>query len=233
MKIWKEVFLNYNGDVDSSTIFEVSLRCIRIKTPMRNYIPTLLLGMAAIFVVSCQKETPDTPDSNPLVGNWKFIGITAHTNTTSQTSFGSSVLKNITLSDYTTINNAGTIAINTNTFAGAGITYQIDDFVKTYMYEDNDLIDSMTLPFQVTLPSSNSSSNYQLIGQDSIYFNGQGFFSTRTSTTIPAPSGARFTIDGAILKMTTAVVKDSSVTNSGVTQSSHQAASVIITMEKQ
>jgi hypothetical protein len=199
---------------------------------MRNFILAPLVIIVAISVVSCQKDSPATPDSNTLVGNWKFIGITAHTNTTSQTAFGSTVLKNITLSDYTTINNAGTIAINTNTFTGAGITYQIDDFVKTYMYQDNDLIDSMSLPFNATMPSSNSSSNYQLIGQDSIYFNGQGFFSTGTSTTIPAPSGARFTIDGNILKMTTAVVKDSSVTESGVTQSSHQAASVVITMKK-
>lgn len=200
---------------------------------MRNFIPALLLIMVAIFVVSCQKDTPATPDSNPLVGNWKFIGITANTNSTAETSFESSALKTVTASNYTTINNAGTIAINTNTFSGTGITYQVDDFVNTYIYENNDLIDSISMPFSATVPSSNSSSNYQLIGQDSIYFNGQGFFSTGTSTTIPAPSGARFTINGNILKMTTAVIKDSSATDSGITQFMHQAASVVITMEKQ
>jgi hypothetical protein len=199
---------------------------------MRNIVLVLLITVMAVSFVSCKKDDVNPTGSNPMTGNWKFIGLAATTESTVQLSEGSSQFKTLTVSDYATINNAGTIAITSSTLTAAGIEYQINDVANTYTYEDNVLTDSIAFLFKVTVPPSNSTSNYQLIGQDSLYFNGQGFFNTGSSS-LPPPQGARFTINGNILKITTSVLKDSSITDSGVTQSSHEAALVVITMEKQ
>jgi hypothetical protein len=212
--------------------FLIILYVFMQKKFMKNLVPVLLIATMAIGFVSCQKDKVNPTGSNPLVGNWKFTGLGAATESSYKLSDGFSQFKTVTLSDYATINNGGTIAITSNTLAGAGISYQINDVANTYTYEDDVLLDSTAFPLNFTLPPANSSSNYQLIGQDSLYFNGQCFFNTGSSA-LPPPEGARFTINGNILKITSAVLKDSSSTDSGVTQFFHQAALVVITMEKQ
>ena len=196
---------------------------------MKRYlIYSLLAGMVIFY--SCKKENSNT---NPaLQGNYKLKYFTSNTNSTITGSDGE---KSVTTSDYTTINNLGTIAFDGSNLTTVGVTYTINAVAKGYIYQDNLLLDSSSFPFNFTVPPFSSVASYQLAGTDSIYFP-QGALTTGlggSGNIQYGASGGRYTLNGALLTITQTALKDSSFIASGVTFQMKESAVISIVMEKQ
>src|SRR5258706_4132952 len=128
-----------------------------------------LVVLTAIAFAACQKES-NSPQQIDLVGSWNFTSLNAQTQTVAEYDFFGTAEKSISTSEYTTTNNAGTVTFDGSVMNTVGLTYTVSTSVKTYTYENDVLIDSAELPFTYTLPSTNSTAEYELIGSDSIYF---------------------------------------------------------------
>ena len=142
--------------------------------------------------------------------------------------------KVITISDYSTINNAGNVIFNNGILTAQGVTYSVDTQSKTYQYDGADLLDSLILPFTFTVPAINSAGQYKVVGADSIYFpqggittgiNGSGSYQT-------AASGGHYRFNGNLLTITQNFAKDSSFTESGETYHQIETATSSIVFEK-
>jgi hypothetical protein len=194
----------------------------------------ILPGMlsAIVLLAACNKESSNSNTSSAIEGTYNFKYISAKTNSDITGSFGDKV---ITTSDYTTTSNAGTITFSNSMLTATGLTYTVDTEAKYYLYDGANLLDSSSFPFTFTLPASNSSGQYQLIGSDSIYFpqggitaaiDGNGYYQS-------GASGGRYTLNGKLLTITQSFVKDSTFDDSGETYNMIESASASIVMEKQ
>ncbi len=194
----------------------------------------LLLSSLAVIVIlaSCKKEDTPQNTSASIDGSYKLKYITANTNSIVTVSDGE---KTITKSDYTSTNNQGIINFNNSTLTATGLSYTVATEAKGYIYFGADLIDSVTYPFSVTLPASNSVAPYQLIGADSIYFP-QGSLTTGiggSGASQSGPSGGRYSLAGNLLTITQHYAKDSTFNISGDTYHQQNVAIASIVMEKQ
>jgi hypothetical protein len=169
---------------------------------MRKKIP--LLPLLLLAAGSCKKSNSST--GNTLSGSWNLIDIVAHTRSAVDQVYGGDDYEDVTISDYTTTNNAGTI-----TFAGgvantSGITYEASFTALDSTYMDGQSLGTVTLPYDITIPPTSGSSKYQLIGSDSLYFPAGGVFSMGTGGgTQTTPEGSRFTIHGDTLAIVTSI----------------------------
>ena len=207
--------------------------------------PSLLIA-ATVFVatvfIACRKDIddpisrPDDPvdsTNNSIKGTWNFISMNAQTRGITEVNFGGESQKSVSALDYITSNNAGTMAINDSVMSIAGITYTLSGNVKKYKYKNGSLIDSVSTPFNFTLPLANSSSKYKLINADSIYFPEGGFISIARATTPISPSGGRINISNNALILSQSFHK---ITTGNVAGSSYhiiESGTAIITFQKQ
>ncbi len=192
----------------------------------------LLCSLAIIAILaSCKKD--NTPGNTAgLEGTYKLKYLNAQTNSTLTGSAGDKV---ITLSDYTTENNQGTIVFNSTTLSATGLAYSVNSPAKYYQYDGTDLIDSSSYPITFTLSPSNSTSQYQLIGADSIYFPQGAATSSMPGggTTATLPSGGRYSRNGNLLTIKQYVSRDSSFQDSGETYLLKESATTNFVLEKQ
>lgn len=72
----------------------------------------LLLITATGCFISCKKDSSDTPNNQSIVGNYKFVSLTASTISTQIVSDGVTEDKSVTYSNYTTKNNTGILVID-------------------------------------------------------------------------------------------------------------------------
>ena len=175
------------------------MRNMRKKLPL---LPLLLLAAA-----SCKKSNSGTGNSgNSLTGSWNLIEIVAHTSSSVDQNYGGDDYKDVTVSDYTTTNNGGTIAFTGSVANTTGITYEASFIAVDSSYMDGQLIGTFSAPYDLTIPASSGSSKYQQIGSDSLYFPAGGAFTVGTSGgTQTTPVGSRFTIHGDTLAITTGI----------------------------
>lgn len=199
---------------------------------MKKFNPYLAILVAAITIVSCKKDEPSSA-TNQITGNWKFISIAANTQSTLLSDMGTDTYKSVTISHYTTINNTGTVSITGNSFTGKDIGYSIDDSISSYTYINDELLDSTNMPFSFDLPASSSVSNYQLIGQDSIYFTGGNIVNSSGGSETAMPSGCRFTVEGTTLKLNCRASKDSTINEGSMTGRLTESGVFTMTLEKQ
>lgn len=193
----------------------------------------LLCSLAAIVMLASCKKDDNTPDKTAgLEGTYKLKYLNAQTNSTLTGSYGDKV---ITISDYTTENNQGNIVFNSTTLSATGLAYSVSSAAKYYLYDGTNLIDSASFPIAFTLPPSNSTSQYQLIGADSIYFpQGSGTSSMPGGgTTATLPSGGRYSWNGNELSIKQHVSRDSSFQDSGETYQLKESAITNFVLEKQ
>src|SRR5215467_5036572 len=85
-----------------------------------------------LFFTSCQKEVNYANNNSPansggtgntsdIVGDYDFVGLSAHTQSTvTVTELGQEV-KTVTVSDYASQNNAGTVTITSGQFISTGL----------------------------------------------------------------------------------------------------------------
>ncbi|HJY23867.1 MAG TPA: hypothetical protein VJ279_13325 [Hanamia sp.] len=191
----------------------------------------LLLSPIVMILVSCSKDHTN-PDTAGIQGTYKLKSLSAKTNSTLTDNEGG---KLITVSDYTTINNSGTIVIDGSRFSATGLSYEVNSMARASFYQDNQFVDSFSTPFNVKIPPINSTAPYKLIGADSIYFQNGSLASgiAGNGSIQTGPNGGRYTLSGNLLTIKQNASKDSSFQESGITY--HKVDMVLATfvMEKQ
>ena len=167
-----------------------------------------ILALAIFLFTSCTKEesidtggtgTPGTGGSGSgsgsgIQGNWKFVSATGSTAISNSVNIGSDVLKTEAISNFTSSNPKGTYSISATNITGNGIGYDHTGTSSTKVYENGVLQNEITLPASGTVPPTNTSSSYKLIGTDSLYF--------ETSAPGTANSGGcKFKLEGTKLTL--------------------------------
>lgn len=195
---------------------------------------TVLSAVLVIFFMgACKKSNSGSNSStNPLVGEtWNFVNLSSNANLTA-TESGLVSAKIVDLTDFTTIDNSGTITFTTDSMSGSGIGYTIDTTYTTYTYVGS-TGDTVTTPFTTTVAPTSSSTSYQLIGSDSIYFGSGTPFSVSlyAGDTIKI-EGAHFSISGNTLTLTSTIDQAGSVIYEGITAPSVTQITSKITLSK-
>ena len=195
---------------------------------MKKLSAPLFLSMIC-FLASCTKDEP--APSTAFEGTYKLTSMSAKTNTTLKSGEESSV----TLSDYTTTKNGGTINFANGVLTANALTYTVDTYAKYEEYEGSTIVDSASFPFTFTLPPSSSVGQYKLIGSDSIYFpqGGVSIAADGSSSYGNVASGGRYSIDGNKLTIIQQYAKDSTYSDDGIMYKMKQSAVASIVMEKQ
>ena len=194
----------------------------------RNFILSLV---TVVFMLSACKKNSDNNGNSGIQGTYKLKYLTAKTNATLTATDGE---KSVTTSDYTTTNNSGVIVFGNSNVATTGISYSINTLAYSSLYQDNVFVDSSSYPFIFTLPSSNSSGAYSLVGTDSISFpQGSVIAMGGTGSIQGGPSGGRYTMNGKLLTIIQNGLKDSTFQDSGETFHQNELVLATIVLEKQ
>lgn len=223
---------------------------------MRNFTPRLLFGCLLLLLISCSKEksidtlgvTPGSSNNGDNGGNnnsggtstgselgtWTFINLHATTLSSVEINTGFGIEKANTVSDYITQNNAGTITFDGSKMTATGLAYDVNATATTYMYTNNVLDDSLSLPFTASIPSSNATATYKKVTADSIYiqsgvFNGMDPNGGNTQT---MPAGYRLKWDGDKMYMSMSYTQTTSQVVSGITQKTTMRISSVTTLQK-
>ena len=200
---------------------------------MRKIMGFVVLSAVFFWLFACKKDNNNNAAASSLSGTWTFTGMNAVTSATAVDSGIGFSDRDITTSDYQTTANGGTMTISGNTMTGTGITYAANIIAFTTEYEDNILIDTFSTSIPFTVPATNSSSPFEVIGKDSIHYTGTNIFGSAGSGA-PAATGSKFTVSGNILTLTSVVTRDTvSNVGTGETLTQHETATVVATLQKQ
>lgn len=192
-----------------------------------------LLALSLVFV-SCKKSN-DSGNSGQLIGNYKFLYVSLQSQDIAEESAGGQTEKTITYSNYTTVQNSGTVSFTADSIAAHGVGYTATFDALGYVYLNNVLTDSLSFPFSETYPPTNSATKYDIIGKDSIYFHG-GYPTAGLGggSTIAPPSGGRFSFKSDTLFIVSHVFQATPPQSSGgVTVSSSATGVATMAMLKQ
>ena len=192
---------------------------------MKKFFITASVATVIIFA-SCKKNNDKNSNNSGIQGTYKFMYITAKTNTTITDDEGE---KDVAISSYTTTGNQGTFTFNNTNLTATGVGYTVDTLAYDYTYQDNILQDSSSYPFSYTYPPTSSANAYKLIGSDSIYFPG----GSMAGGMVTEASGGKYVINGKLLTLTENEAKDSSFQDSGIHYHSVESVIASIIMEKQ
>ncbi len=184
---------------------------------------------AIVLLAACKKDKNGSNAS--IEGTYKLKYISAKTSSSVIGNYGD---KTVTTSEYTTTNNQGTITLSNGALTATGLTYSVDTRANLYEYFGTDLLDSSSYPFSFTLPASNSASQYQLIGADSIYFPQGGITSGADGSGYQSiANGGHYSFSGNLLTITEVVSKDSTYGESGETYKLIEGGTSSVVLEKQ
>ena len=180
---------------------------------MANKITFLSAFFVLLMVGACKKSNSGSSNTpNPLTGTWNFVDLSSNGNLTA-TESGLISAKLIDITDFTTIDNSGTITFTADSMAGSGIGYTIDTTYTTYTYIEGSAGDTVTTPYTTTISPTSSSTSYQLIGSDSIYFgSGTPFAVSLYAGDTIKIEGAHFSISGNTLTLTSTIDQAGNVT---------------------
>ncbi|MEO6893674.1 MAG: hypothetical protein ABI136_01500 [Ginsengibacter sp.] len=187
-----------------------------------------LFAALAIFA-SCKKEDAK-PNATGINGTYKFNGMHAKTNSTVTSDDGEKI---VSLAEWSSADNTGTIVFNDPVATNTNFSYSVNSTVTNNIYEDNKLINSMSKPFVVIIPNTNSVSSYQLIGADSIYFPKGGFVSIGGTTSSSNAGGGHYKLSGNTLTLDMSGSKDSTFSDSGIMYQTKQSVIASIVLIKQ
>jgi hypothetical protein len=197
----------------------------------------ILLYATFLFVFTSCKKDSSANGSDALSGTWKFTSLTAHTESTLEYNDAGLDDREVTTSDYTSADNAGTYTFSGGTATGSGITYSVSTNAYLSIYENNILVENDSFPFSITIPASSSVSTYKIIGTDSLFFADGFVTSTDVTSGIPqttTPIGYKFHISGNILTMESNAVKNSTQdVGGGVLAQIQETAAFNVTLTKQ
>jgi len=196
---------------------------------------TLLLAALTSTLVSCSKDDENNTATS-LEGEYAMISLKADTYASSVSKMPGSdeVDSSIVTSSYESTKTEGTVTIDPKNFVSKKLGYTVSGRATGLIYVDGELMGESNQPFDFTIPASDGSSPYKLVGTDSIYFSG-GFISSPVYGQEPVPSmasGVKYKWAGDTLILTTAVrVKDTD-TQDGVTAVTDTRINSVIRMKK-
>lgn len=188
----------------------------------RNFL--LLIAAFVSVLVACQKEVSDEGGNNPgsgalpidslpnqgdtshgsntVVGSWKLVSVQGTGAQTAEFSQAGIGIKAVTVTNFTSGNNGGTVTFDSTTMTANGITLDINTTASTYLYQNNVLLDSLTNPLNQSVPPQDATSGYTKIGADSLNFVDGSFLNALTGGLLPAtPTGCKVSFSGNIMKM--------------------------------
>jgi hypothetical protein len=201
---------------------------------MPNRIPLLVIAVCLLLTVACKKSNHSgNSGPNPLLGSWTFAGETTNATVTYTASFGPISVKVVNLIDFRTIDNTGSFNFTSDSLDAIQVGYSIDTTYTSYAYTGL-TIDTTVSPLTNTTPPANTSSNYELIGNDSIYFpHGSPFAVAADSVQPPIQiNGAHFTISGNTLTLTSTINQSGNANLGGVTVPATGTGTSVITLTK-
>ncbi|MFT4154386.1 hypothetical protein [Parafilimonas sp.] len=209
----------------------------------------ILLAGIAVYAYACQKEmdktdenatdtegtddTDSTNSSNTITGTWKFVSIEAQTQSISEITVGNTTQKLAVFLNYTTTDNSGTIVINDSAMNCSAIAYKISSEIKTYRYKNDVVTDSLTLPYIVTFPATDSYTPYTLIGTDSIFFRKGGFTNISAARFKVNPSAAQIQLKDSVLSFIQPLTKDTTESIEGIDYHTIVTGTAILTLNRQ
>ncbi|HEY4110294.1 hypothetical protein [Puia sp.] len=162
---------------------------------MRKTIGFLVPIVCILIVVSCKKSGALT--SQGLGGTWAFLGMSAQTQTTADTTGGVRV---VTSASFVTKSNVGTISFNTDSMAVSGLGYTVDTSFTTYFSFNSVVYDSVKQALSYTIPPTSVSAKYTMVGSDSLYFPSGGILAALDSTS--KGQGSTYVLKGDSLTLT-------------------------------
>ena len=191
--------------------------------------PVLYLLAVVTILASCKKDEAKT-NSASIEGTYTFNSMHAKTNSTIT---GDDGLKTVSLADWTTINNMGSIVFKNEILTNSDFSYSVNSKATGYYYQNDILLDSVSIPLTVTIPKTNSTGTYKLIGADSIYFPEGSLTTYGNVTTSSKPSGGHYKLNGNQLILDISGTTDSTFSDSGVMYEVKQSvvASMILTKQ--
>ena len=196
---------------------------------MKKYVSVVLLAMT-VLVFSCEKDDTAT-HTGSIEGNYIFKYLTSQTSSTLTDDEGG---KAVSLANYTTTDNKGTVVIDANKITTTGFTYSVNATSSNYFYQDNQLVDSVNFPLIITIPPISSAVSYKLLGSDSIFVaDGLVPAGGVGGVTNSGGSGGRYKLEGNVLTITQHFSKDSVFTDTGIQYRLQESALSSIVMEKQ
>ena len=199
---------------------------------MRTATKLLLLSLAIVFT-ACEKEvdnvtgnntgntggTGGTGNTGNIEGDYDFVGMAAHTEAAVTIAAQGSELKSVTVADYVTTENSGTMKITSDQLISTNMAYSIDTVMNVKTYLDNVLFDDSDVPYVVSSPPSSSTTPYVRNRADSITATGLMGIPSDPSDPGTIPTGqAGFTLSwsGDTLIMTTNTSFTQSISQNGV-----------------
>lgn len=202
------------------------------------FIPFLTVVVAVLFA-SCQKEVSGdgilpSPDDNPLLGTWKLVNNDVNSEVSQELSDDIGTISNISSLDYITINNKGSLTFEKDKILAKQISFDVADTIKSEIYVNGFFVEAFDTPINASFPSSTSSTNYMLIGKDSIYCPNGSFLQVEgadSSETVPA--GFRFVIQDNRLILTNQTNEEDESVEDGITTKTKSQVTIVTTLEKQ
>lgn len=180
--------------------------------------------LLTVLLFSCKKDATTTVippgDNSKILGTWTFSYMTASTVTTSIRKEGNDTYKTIgQVTDYTTINNAGEMMIDSENIIIKDFTYAAKTSVFLTEYKNDEIPFENTLTlFNFTYPllgTFSSSATYSMVGNDSLYISA-GTETMNNTTVSSRISGARIGWSGDTLIYTITTDTPGSSTYTGV-----------------
>jgi hypothetical protein len=198
----------------------------------------ILFGSSLVFSVlffsSCNKDNADSKVNEDILGNYKLVSLTAKTEVTQTMSDGSSTAKTVSKSNYTTINNQGTLKIEPAQMISTDMSYSVNTIGTADIYEDGVYIDTYDVPFQAVVPSSSATAGYKWITKDSIYFESGSMFYAGSSTPLATSAdGARVRLEGDKLYISGNKIQNTQSNQSGYIVNQEAKVQVLVTFQKQ
>src|SRR5260221_5101413 len=164
-----------------------------------------------VLLAACSKNTSVDGNSNPapLVGNYQFLYITTAINVTESGNVAGVPVQAVITSGYKTQQNTGTVVFAADSVTGKGIGYSYDTTATIVETVSGTAPVTTVQRFSGTVPANSSTSKYQVIGTDSVYFPGgvlgTGSISTGSQVAIAPPTGGHYAFKGDTLTIVTKI----------------------------
>jgi hypothetical protein len=159
---------------------------------------TPLLALS-LLLGACHKSNSGSGNSSQLAGHYLFLSGSGQVQTITLETGGGQTLKTVDSTTFKSANCTGTLIFAGDSATTKGLGYTATGSSTAYFYANNLLINSVSTPISETVPPTNSTTKYTVIGKDSIVFQGGNLELVGNSTLVAQPSGGRFSFKGDTL----------------------------------
>lgn len=213
----------------------------------RSLVKIVFVLALAVSAVGCQKELSiDTLGQPPggggsggggtaasLIGKWTLLDMKVKTVADIRMTDGVDAERAVTISEYTTANNKGTLTFTSTQMINENIGYDINGTARGYFYTNGVLSDSAEFPFTFSIPSSSGQSDYKTVGTDSIWFENSFVSIPNSGTSSSSNGGGKYKIESDILTLDVGQTNSTSETTGGVTTVNNMSVSTVMRLKKQ